>query len=406
MQACPYDALYLNEDRGTAEKCHYCAHRTEIGLEPACVIVCPVHAIVSGDMSNENSEVATLVREQPTSQRKLEKGTKPRVWYVDALPEALVPGAPAQPPMYLWSDRPTPPPVFPGFGEPVGLTTTLDVGHPPVWGWHIWSYLTTKNVAAGAMIVAPFLGILKRDVAKSVSVLDGYLPEVVALIFITITTALLVHDLGRPERFLKILFHPNPKSWLVKGAWVLTAFGGLISASIAARFFGFDAAADAIRWINLPVAIMASGYTAFLFGQCRGRDLWLERGLFLHLILRAAWLGLGVALMLEPLSRGQSNIASSSFIFFAMCNFIWIVVERFRKPHSDDGRKAHALLTRDRSMTWVKRMLVFSAIIAAMGVYMPFGPMASGALALIVASAGLFVYERAWIKAGQGVPLS
>src|SRR5204862_5428372 len=35
MQACPYDALSFNEDLGTTEKCHYCAHRTEVGLEPA-----------------------------------------------------------------------------------------------------------------------------------------------------------------------------------------------------------------------------------------------------------------------------------------------------------------------------------------------------------------------------------
>ena len=41
MQACPYDAIYLNEDTGGAEKCHYCAHRVEQGLKPACEIVCP-----------------------------------------------------------------------------------------------------------------------------------------------------------------------------------------------------------------------------------------------------------------------------------------------------------------------------------------------------------------------------
>ena len=32
MQGCPYDAIYLNESSGTAEKCHFCAHRVEQGL--------------------------------------------------------------------------------------------------------------------------------------------------------------------------------------------------------------------------------------------------------------------------------------------------------------------------------------------------------------------------------------
>src|SRR6185436_19752770 len=95
MQACPYDALYLNDDRGVAEKCHFCAHRTEVGLEPACVIVCPVQAIVAGDTSDPETPISTLIREQQTSRRRLEKGTKPRVWYIDALPESLKPGAAA-----------------------------------------------------------------------------------------------------------------------------------------------------------------------------------------------------------------------------------------------------------------------------------------------------------------------
>ena len=119
MQACPYDALYLNEDTGTAEKCHYCAHRTELGLQPACVVVCPEQAIVSGDVSDDESPISKLIREETTSQRKLEKGTKPRVWYVDALPEALRPNEAQEPTQYLWSDRKRdPPPVPPGFEPP------------------------------------------------------------------------------------------------------------------------------------------------------------------------------------------------------------------------------------------------------------------------------------------------
>ncbi|HMS18022.1 MAG TPA: 4Fe-4S dicluster domain-containing protein, partial [Planctomycetota bacterium] len=149
MQACPYDALYLNEDTGTAEKCHYCAHRTEVGLEPACVVVCPERAIVAGDVEDPGSGIATLLRDQPTAQRKVEKGTKPRVWYVDALPEALVPGTPSEPDSYLWSDRRLPPPRLPdSLSGPKDLWTTLDVAHPPAWGWHIWVYLLTKNICA------------------------------------------------------------------------------------------------------------------------------------------------------------------------------------------------------------------------------------------------------------------
>ena len=41
MQACPYDALYIDPETNTAAKCNYCAHKIDGGYEPACVIVCP-----------------------------------------------------------------------------------------------------------------------------------------------------------------------------------------------------------------------------------------------------------------------------------------------------------------------------------------------------------------------------
>ena len=38
MQACPYDALYIDPYSHTAAKCNYCAHRTEVGIEPALLL--------------------------------------------------------------------------------------------------------------------------------------------------------------------------------------------------------------------------------------------------------------------------------------------------------------------------------------------------------------------------------
>ena len=182
MQACPYDAIYLNEDLGVAEKCHYCAHRTEIGLEPACVNVCPVEAIISGDVDDPSSRIAQAIEKRPTSRRKLEKATRPRVWYVDALQQALVPGMAEEPPLYVFSDRSpldVPPFEVPGFEPDRDVRTTLDVPHPGPWGWHVWWYLSTKNLAAGAAMVAPFLAWL--GVAGGLAA--AFVPEVVALLF-------------------------------------------------------------------------------------------------------------------------------------------------------------------------------------------------------------------------------
>ena len=82
MQACPYDALYIDPNNNTAAKCNFCAHRVETGLEPACVIVCPTQAILAGDLDEPSSNVSRAVATQKVSVRKPEKGTEPKLFYI------------------------------------------------------------------------------------------------------------------------------------------------------------------------------------------------------------------------------------------------------------------------------------------------------------------------------------
>ncbi len=35
IAACPYDAIFINPEDHSAEKCNFCAHRIDVGLEPA-----------------------------------------------------------------------------------------------------------------------------------------------------------------------------------------------------------------------------------------------------------------------------------------------------------------------------------------------------------------------------------
>jgi Fe-S-cluster-containing dehydrogenase component len=68
IAACPYDAIFMNPDDRPTEKCNFCAHRLDMGLEPPCVVVCPTEAILVGDVNDQTSKVAEIVNRDPDSQ--------------------------------------------------------------------------------------------------------------------------------------------------------------------------------------------------------------------------------------------------------------------------------------------------------------------------------------------------
>ncbi|TWA91866.1 tetrathionate reductase beta subunit [Azospirillum brasilense] len=82
VQACPYDARFINHETQTADKCTFCVHRVEAGLLPACVETCVGGARVFGDLNDPDSAVSTLVREGNPKVLKPEQGTQPRVFYL------------------------------------------------------------------------------------------------------------------------------------------------------------------------------------------------------------------------------------------------------------------------------------------------------------------------------------
>lgn len=85
------DGLYGDEQRRTAggshskgimEKCTFCVHRVEKGLQPACVVTCPTDALIFGDADNPDTPVSAYLRDRTSWQLLEEAGTDPRVHYV------------------------------------------------------------------------------------------------------------------------------------------------------------------------------------------------------------------------------------------------------------------------------------------------------------------------------------
>lgn len=82
VQACPYDARFINHETQTADKCTFCFHRTQAGLLPACVETCVGGARNFGDLNDPESEVARMLRENEVSVLRPEMHTNPNVYYI------------------------------------------------------------------------------------------------------------------------------------------------------------------------------------------------------------------------------------------------------------------------------------------------------------------------------------
>jgi len=320
MQACPYDALHIHPDRGTIEKCNFCAHRVENEMEPPCATVCPTEAIIVGDLDDKASRVSHLLGTEKVSVRKPEKGTRPKVFYIEGEPAGLTPGMADPSGGYMWADRrgievhdyPTM-----RFEPDAGLAAAaatpaagatsvpftggmppadwLDTGMPPAAAAQAMSAATMQADAefySGAWAsLAPTRAVY--DVAheespwgwkvsaylwtKSISAgaflvaalapwigVAGDLPTAAApllgLLFLAITGVLLVADLKKPARFWTILTRPNWSSWLARGAFIITAFAALAtawSAALVAYYFGYAGAATALDGIRWPLVAAA-----------------------------------------------------------------------------------------------------------------------------------------------------
>jgi tetrathionate reductase subunit B len=84
MAACPYEVRYVHPWKNIVEKCTFCLHRVDEGLEPACVSACPTDALIFGDLNDPESEVSRMITYHPVQVLKPEIGTEPRVYYIAA----------------------------------------------------------------------------------------------------------------------------------------------------------------------------------------------------------------------------------------------------------------------------------------------------------------------------------
>ena len=121
----------------------------------------------------------------------------------------------------------------------------------------------------------------------------------IGLVFLSLTGVLLLKDLDRPERFLYVMLRPNWDSWLVKGAYILAAYGGILSATAAVLLFGLDEVyLRYLAYIGIPVSLLTGVYTAWLLQQAKARSWATDKWLPLKFLFETAAIGAATLLLL------------------------------------------------------------------------------------------------------------
>jgi Fe-S-cluster-containing dehydrogenase component/formate-dependent nitrite reductase membrane component NrfD len=415
MAACPYDAIFINPEDHSAEKCNLCAHRLDVGLEPACVTVCPVEAILVGDLNDPDSKASRIISTEAVQVRRPEKETHPGVFYQGAQQATLDPLAAVRPEggLYAWATQGAgPQPVSPGAGaagagagagagtSQAAALISYDVPHQAPWGWRVSLYTWTKSIAAGGFGVPVGLAVAGYLSWTNAAVRWG--APVVGLVFLGITGGLLITDLKHPMRFYLIFTRPHWRSWLVRGAFIVSGYGAVLTAYLLAALVGAGGsggsggaagitALEVLGWAGMVAAVGTAVYTAFLFAQAKGRDLWQSPVLAPHLAVQAVLAGAAVMLLVLP--AGRAVRADEVLVAVAAGVHLVLVAAEVTLAERAGG---HARLAgRQLTVGRYRRSFWISVILVLLGVFVP-----------VVALVGLLAYEHAYVRAGQCVPLA
>jgi formate-dependent nitrite reductase membrane component NrfD/ferredoxin len=429
MAACPYDAIFINPEDHSAEKCNFCAHRIDVGLEPACVVVCPTQAILIGDMNDSDSYVAQIINRESVAVRRPEKETLPKLFYKGAHQATLDPLAAQRPEggLFMWSEQQqTTETVVSGNpnynNSSAAALLSYDVAHSIPWDWRVSLYTWKKGIAAGVYLLAALLVLF--------GVLPVYDPiwlwatPVISGAFLALTGGLLLWDLEHPKRFYLIFTRPQWRSWLVKGAFIIAGYTLVLLLHFIASWVGARSFQTWLMIAGIPLSIMTAVYTAYLFAQAKARDMWQNPLLPPHLLVQA--LLLGSAVLVLAVIGLQGFMTSDNLLTFTdtyrvdVMDLVWLLAitslvhllmvwgeVSLTHPTAHARLAIHEMVHgRFRNDFWFGTLLSFLGGLLPFLALMNLVSVSVGAAGAPLALVGLILFESAYVQSAQSVPLA
>lgn len=147
---------------------------------------------------------------------------------------------------------------------------------------------------------------------------------------------LLLADLGRPERFLKVLARPG-KSWISKGAWGLIFFAGVGIVAVAPlllpdpTWMPWEGAGKILGMAAGLGAAFMMIYEGFFLADSKGVEFWRSGSLPIVFAASAATGGVGALMALAPLGGLAINPGTLAAInvvvsgTMAVCLYTYVI---------------------------------------------------------------------------------
>ncbi|MBK6949101.1 MAG: polysulfide reductase NrfD [Haliscomenobacter sp.] len=229
-----------------------------------------------------------------------------------------------------------------------------------------------------------------------------------ALVFLGATGALLVKDLDRPDRFLNVLLRPQWGSWLVRGGYAISVYGGLIALNGLFLFLNIRVLEEVLIWVTAISAAVVAIYTAFLFAQAKGRDFWQSPSLSLHMLVHSFMAGaaaFGILSFFQDAQADWTRFLTTVLIVGLAINLFTIFLEIVTPHPTVDAKAVVKMIGKGRYSR------LFWAGVVAFGNILPLVLLSVGSGSLLLAASGLialigiYLTEHIWVEAPQRIPL-
>lgn len=286
---------------------------------------------------------------------------------------------------------------------------TLDVALPGiVWGWIITMNMWAKSIGTGIIFLGFFL--LKKYPEQTAFI--RFPVVAVSIVFIHIFLFFTVIDLHQMFRFWHIFFYPHLTSAITVGAWMATAFVGLLFAMAYAIYMKKDVAMydKLLGWTTL-LAIPVTLYTAGLMAEATARELWQMPTEAAQMILAALLAGASSMILLggNKFSDAVKKDLAIVLGLSAAAAFILYMSELIFGPMKAEEVAATLAAIKGGEYTvmfWIGQIMAFIAPMALVCLSLKNQSYYLLKIAAVSALIGLWVSKHVWLVIPQLLSMS